>query len=199
MLANNLLSIKNDPVLVGPGLLTTKIQTVKKRTGLKSRHGAGVKKYSGVRLMVTFFQNNDLVAAKETLNNITNYAVKRKSWIKEDPAVIFQFHQSMRMLVRAGYLIQQKPKKWITSKHGETASPFLLGSLSEKEFQEPLLVFKKAFEEYRIREFDYFMAGMVYRHIPEKNIVGPYIHLTKMLDAAHLILERSTRKINTRN
>lgn len=61
---------------------------------------------------------------------------------------------------------------------------------------QPLLVFKKAFQEYNIEEFDYFMSGMIYfslgayDHVPERNMVSPYIHLTKMLDAGHLILER---------
>ncbi|MFP3594838.1 hypothetical protein SB689_23125, partial [Chryseobacterium sp. SIMBA_038] len=72
-----------------------------------------------------------------------------------------------------------------------------------KEYQNPLLVFKKAFREYSIREFDYFLSGMVhfslgaYDNLPERNLVIPYIHLIKMLDAAHLILERRGKKMNT--
>jgi hypothetical protein len=41
----------------------------------------------------------------------------------------------------------------------------------------------------------YFSMG-VYENLPEKNIINPYIHLIKMLDAAHIILERrGERKI----
>ncbi|MGE8536701.1 MAG: hypothetical protein ACN6OJ_19165, partial [Chryseobacterium sp.] len=68
------------------------------------------------------------------------------------------------------------------------------------EYRNPLLVFKKAFREYTLKEFDYFMSGIVYfsmgvyENLPERNIVMPYIHTVKMLDAAHLILQRRREK-----
>jgi hypothetical protein len=60
--------------------------------------------------------------------------------------------------------------------------------------------FQKAFREYTLKEFDYFMSGIVYfsmgvyENLPERNIVMPYIHTVKMLDAAHLILQRRNAK-----
>jgi len=158
------------------------------------------RKRSGLQLMETFFQFNDLTASKKKLHNIMNYAVKRNSSIKDDPSVLFHFRQSMQSFVRAGYLITLKEKKWAVNTQLEDVSPLVLGLLSEKEYQNPMLVFKKAFKEYSIKEFDYFMSGMVYfslgiyDHLPERNIVNPYIHLIKMLDAAHLILERRGKK-----
>jgi len=171
----------------------------KTRIHFEPRLWEGGKKRSGLQLMETFFRFNDLASSKKQLNNIMNYAVKRNTWIKEDSAVIFQFHQSMRSFVRAGYFMMLKEKKQTANTQLESASPLVLGVLSEKEYQNPLLVFRKAFKEYSIQEFDYFMSGMVYfslgayDHLPERNIVSPYIHLLKMLDAAHLILERKGR------
>ncbi|REC62872.1 hypothetical protein DRF65_08605 [Chryseobacterium pennae] len=58
---------------------------------------------------------------------------------------------------------------------------------------------KKASKEYSIKEFDYFISGMVYfsmgiyNKLPERNMINPYIHLIKMLDAAYLIIERRRR------
>jgi hypothetical protein len=177
------------------------IENMKKtRTDFQTRLWADSRKRSGLQLMETFFQVNDLAASKKTLHNIMNYAVKRDSWIKEDPSVLFHFRQSIQSFVRAGYLITLKEKKWAVNTQLEDVSPLVLGLLSEKEYQNPLLVFKKAFKEYSIQEFDYFMSGMVYfslgiyDHLPERNIVNPYIHLIKMLDAAHLILERRGKK-----
>lgn len=158
------------------------------------------KKHSGLQLMETFFQFNELDVSKERLSNIMNYAVKRNSWINEDPAVIFQFHQSMRSLIRAGYFFMLKERTWTVDTRPEKISPWVLGLLSEKEYRNPLLVFKKAFREYSIKEFDYFMSGIVYfsmgvyENLPERNIVMPYIHTVKMLDAAHLILQRRREK-----
>ncbi len=172
----------------------------KNRTDFTSRLGKGRKKHCGLQQMDTFFQLNDLAASKELLNNIMHYAVKRNSRIKEDPSVVYHFHQAMRQFIRAGYFIMLKEKKWAVKPQLEEISPLILGLLSEKEYKNPLLVFKKAFIEYSIREFDYFISGMVYfslgiyDHLPERNMISPYIHLTKMLDAAYLIIERRRKE-----
>lgn len=169
------------------------------KTHFDPRFRAG-KKCSGLQLMETFFQFNELDVSKERLSNLMKYAVKRNSWINEDPAVIFEFYHSMRSLIRAGYLIMLKDRKWMVDTRPEKISPWVLGLLSEKEYRNPLLVFKTAFREYTPKEFDYFMSGIVYfsmgvyENLPEKNIVMPYIHTVKMLDAAQLILERRREK-----
>lgn len=169
------------------------------KTDFAPRFLAG-KKRSGLQLMETFFQFNELDVSKERLSNMMNYAVKRNSWINEDPAVIFEFYQSMRSLIRAGYLIMLKDRKWTVDTRPEKISPWVLGLLSEKEYRNPLLVFKTAFRAYTLKEFDYFMSGIVYfsmgvyENLPERNIVMPYIHTVKMLDAAHLILQRKREK-----
>ncbi|WP_073064886.1 hypothetical protein [Chryseobacterium oranimense] len=168
------------------------------KTDFDTRLLAG--KCSGLQLIETFFQFNELDVSKERLSNMMNYAVKRNSWIHEDQAVIFQFHQSMRSLIRAGYLMMLKDRKWTVDTRPEKISPWVLGLLSEKEYRNPLLVFRKAFREYTLKEFDYFMSGIVYfsmgtyENLPERNIVMPYIHTVKMLDAAHLILQRKREK-----
>ncbi|PWN72145.1 hypothetical protein C1631_005970 [Chryseobacterium phosphatilyticum] len=169
------------------------------QTGFAPRFQAN-KKHSGLQLMENFFHFNELDVSKEMLSNLMNYAVKRNSWIHEDPAVIFQFHQSMRSLIRAGYLMMLKERKWTVDTQPEKISPWVFGLLSEKEYRNPLLVFKKAFREYTLREFDYFLSGIVYfsmgvyENLPERNIVMPYIHTVKMLDAAHLIIQRKREK-----
>ncbi|AZB18457.1 hypothetical protein EG352_12015 [Chryseobacterium indologenes] len=169
------------------------------RTDFQSRLGKSHKKYYGLQMMETYFQLNDLTASKGHLNSIMNYAIKRNSCIRENPSVILHFHQSMRSFIRAGYAIAIKEKKGTFNTVTEEAPPFLLGLLSGKEYQNPLLVFRKAFREYSIQEFDYFMSGMVYfslgmyDNLPERNIINPYIHLVKMLDAAYLLVQRKKK------
>lgn len=168
----------------------------KNRTDLQSRLGKGRKKHYELQQMETFFQLNDLVATKELLNTIMSYALKRNSWIKEEPSVIYHFHQAMQSFIRAGYFLMLKEKKLFINTQLENISPLVLGLFTEKEYQNPLLVFKKAFKEYSVKEFDYFISGMVYfslgiyDKLPERNMINPYIHLIKMLDAAYLIVER---------
>ncbi|WP_292011081.1 hypothetical protein [Chryseobacterium sp.] len=169
----------------------------KNRTDFQSRFGKDNRKPCGLQQMETYFLLNDITASKELLNNIMHYAVDRNSWIKEYPSVLLHFHQAMRSFIRAGYLLALEKKKWTANTRLEEVSPLAFGLLSEKEYQNPLLVFKKAFREYSVREFDYFISGMVYLslgmydHLPERNMISPYIHLTKMLDAAYLIMERN--------
>lgn len=172
----------------------------KNRTDIQSRLGKGRKKHYGLQLMETFFQLNDLTASKELLNSIMSYALKRNSWIKEDPSVIYHFHQAMRSFIRAGYFSMLKEKKLVGNTELKEVSPLALGLLTEKEYQNPMLVLKKAFKEYSIKEFDYFISGMVYfsmgiyDKLPERNMINPYIHLLKMLDAAYLIIERRRKE-----
>ncbi|WP_336965038.1 hypothetical protein [Chryseobacterium contaminans] len=172
----------------------------KNRTGFQSRLGKGRKKHYGLQQMETFFQLNDLAASKELLNSIMRYALKRNSWIKEEPSVIYQFYQAMRSFIRAGYFIMLQEKKLTVNIQWEDVSPLALGLLSEKEYHNPLLVFKKAFKEYSIKEFDYFISGMVYfslgiyDKLPERNMINPYIHLLKMLDAGYLLFERRRKE-----
>lgn len=152
----------------------------------------------------TFFQTHDLVTAKQMLSSIMQYAVNGKDWLKKDPSVILQFHQSLCIFIHDGYMISKKTKKWQVNAPSDIGSPMIKGALSDKEYEKPILVFKRAFKEYSIQEFDYFIFGIVYfsqqmyKYGPESNLVRPYIHLSKMLDAAYLILERGLQKNNNK-
>lgn len=171
-----------------------------KRIDFEARFWSGSRKHSGVRLIETFFQFNDLVTAKAMLNNIMIYAGKKKTAINEDSSAIFHFHQALRSFVRACYAISLKKKKLSSITYPENHFPLMQGSLSDEEYQTPFLVFQKAFAEYSIKDFDYHIAVAVYfsmgvfKNAEESSLISPYIHLTKMLDAAYVILERRTRK-----
>ncbi|MGU3374713.1 hypothetical protein [Chryseobacterium sp. M5A1_1a] len=167
----------------------------------KTAVGSDRKKCRKLRFIETFFQNHDLVTAKQILSSIMQYAVNGKDWLKKDPPVILPFHKSLCVFIREGYMISKMTKKWKVNALSDINSPMMKGFLSDKEYENPLLVFKRAFKEYSIKEYDYFISGIVYfsqemyRYGPESNLVRPYIHLTKMLDAAYLILERSEKII----
>lgn len=133
------------------------------------------------------------------------YAVTGKDWLKKDRSAVLQFHQSLCIFIREGYMISEKAKKWKVNTPSDISSPMMKGSMSEKEYENPILVFKRAFKEYSIKEYDYFISGIVYfsqqmyRSGPESNLVRPYIHLLKMLDAAYLMLERGAKNNNKKD
>ena len=136
------------------------------------------------------------------LSSMMQYAVNGKDFLKKDSSIILQFHQSLCIFIREGYMISKKTKKWQVNAAPDFSSPMMKGALSDKEYENPLLVFKRAFKEYSIKEFEYFISGIVYfsqqiyRYGPESNLVKPYIHLIKMLDAAYLIKESITKTKN---
>ena len=172
----------------------------KKKIDLEARFWSGSRKHSSIKLIESFFHFNDLVTAKQMLNKIMIYAGKKKTAINEDAQAIFHFHQALRSFVRACYAIRMKEEKWSITRYSENVSPLMQASLSDEEYYNPTLVFRKAFAEYSIKDFDYHIAIAVYfsmgvfKNAEESNLVNTYIYLTKMLDAAHLILERRTQK-----
>ncbi|MDH6253384.1 hypothetical protein M2347_003111 [Chryseobacterium sp. H1D6B] len=173
-----------------------------KRIDFEARFWSGSRKHSRIKLIESFFHFNELATAKQMLNNIMVYAAKKKTAINEDSSSIFHFHQALRSFVRASYAIRLKQEKWSIPVPPENNSPLMQASLSDGEYLNPTLVFQKAFAEYSIRDFDYHIAIAVYfsmgvfKNAQEGNLIRPYIHLTKMLDAAHLILERRIQRIN---
>ena len=74
-------------------------------------------------------------------------------------------------------------------------------SLTKEEYDNPFIVFQKAFEEKTLKEFEFFLCLIVelslspYAEDPETDLTTPYIHLIKMLDAVELIRERGVEKI----
>lgn len=127
---------------------------------------------------------------------------KKKSVIAEDSSAIFHFHQALRSLVRACYLLLRKEKRLKINEPPQNYSPLSQGSLSDGEFVNPILVFQNAFGEYSIKDFDYYISVAVYfslgnySHTSESKIFVPYLHLCKMLDASYLIMERAIKKKN---
>lgn len=134
------------------------------------------------------------------LSKIMIYAGKKKTAINKDSSAIFHFHQALRSFVRACYAIRLKETTCEMNSNLGSFSPLMQASLLDDEYLNPALVFQKAFAEYGIKDFDYYIAVAVYfsmgiyAHAAESKIFAPYFHLIKMLDAAHLILERRIQK-----
>ncbi|WP_394674384.1 hypothetical protein [uncultured Chryseobacterium sp.] len=153
-------------------------------------------KHSGLRLVKKFFRDHDLVSAKDTLSEITSSAMNRAARIRPKPSAVLDFYLSVKSFIRGCYLLQFRHKKWRLSEPEEVASCLVLGSLSQGEYKDPFRVFKNAFREFDITDFDRFIAEVsyfslgVYDGQPGGNVVAPFIYLNKMLDAAWLVVER---------
>jgi hypothetical protein len=171
----------------------------KKKTDFESRFWSGSRKHSAVGLLEVFFQFNNLAEVKEMLNTMMHHSAQKKTQIRKEPAEVFQLYLSLRSLVRASFLISKKAKKAEFKVSSEiNLSKTMTGSLSEQEYREPLRVFRSAFEICSLRDFDEFLSAVVYFSLGNsgcetgKEIIIPYLQLTKMLDAAWLIVERAS-------
>ncbi|MCJ8155537.1 hypothetical protein MKJ01_17395 [Chryseobacterium sp. SSA4.19] len=166
-----------------------------KKRDFEAQFWSGTRKHSAIGLLETFFQFNDLAEVKQNLNMMMQCSVQEKARIRKDPAEIFHLHQSLRSLVRAARLIgKAETKNFRVSPDGHLPTPLI--SLSAEEYQNPVKVFRKAFQTCCLKEFDNFLSATVYfslgdlRCEEERRIVIPYIQLMKILDAAWLIVER---------
>lgn len=171
----------------------------KKKTDFESRFWSGSRKHSAVGLLEVFFQFNNLTEVKEMLSTMMHSSVQKKARITKNPAEVFQLYLSLRSLVRASFLISKKAKKGKLKAPSEiNFSKIMTGSLSEQEYRNPLGVFRSAFEICSLRDFDVFLSAVVYFSLGNsgcesgKEIIIPYLQLTKMLDAAWLIAERTS-------
>ncbi len=172
----------------------------KKKIDFESGGWSGSCHLSAVGLMETFFQFYDLPAAKNLLAEMMAYSRKAKVLKKENPSEVFHFYLALRSLVRAAGRMQNKIKKpkFHAIAEPRAVSGLMLGSLSEKEYRNPVLVFQKTFREFNIHDFDSFLSDLTsfslgtFQKGPEGDIVTPFLLLNKILDAAQLIFERAS-------
>lgn len=168
----------------------------KKKPDFDATFWAGRTGNNPLQLFDALFSTYPLSEAKEQLSSMMRYAVKRKVLSEKDPSVVFHFYLSLRSFIRAADHLSRTSGKYRLNPPKEHFSQLKKGSLSEAEYADPFLVFRKAFEEYRLQEFDHFITGITYFSLgpfgdyPEGNSITPFLHLQKMLDAAQIILER---------
>ncbi|WP_294240654.1 hypothetical protein [uncultured Chryseobacterium sp.] len=174
---------------------------MKKKKDFKARFWSGTRKHFAVGLLETFFQFNSQAEVKETLSMMMQCSIQKNVRITKDPAEVFHLYQALRSLLRVCRLIGKEEKKGrfrILSK--ARFSKTMAGSPLEEEYRDPVLVFRNAFRTCSREEFDGFLSAMVYfslgnsRCEAENRIIIPYLQLTKMLDAAWLIVERVSMK-----
>jgi hypothetical protein len=170
----------------------------KKKRDFGARFWSGTRKHSAVGLLETFFQFYNLAVVKESLSTMVQYSVQKNTRICGHPEEIFHLHQSLRSLVLAACLIGKQAEKGMFRAAPETHPAMPTGSLSATEYRDPVRVFRKAFRACRPADFEYFLSAVVYfsldhsRVEEEGKIVIPYLQLMKILDAAWLIVERTS-------
>lgn len=138
---------------------------------------------------------------KQNLSDAVLHCFKRKVYKQETPCNVFVFYTAVYSFLKVCYCLKGKSKKWKVKESSRCETVFHLSSLTKEEFDNPFLVLQKAFEEKTLQEFEFFLCEIVelslspYTGDSDSDLMTPYIHLIKMLDAGELIRERGVERI----
>lgn len=177
----------------------------KNKTSFETSFWAGYVAENPFKALEAFFTFANLDYYKQNLTEAVIYSYKTKVYKQDNPSNAFAFYTVFRSFIKVCYCLKDKTNKWKlrASLHCETA--FYLSSLTKEEFENPFMVFQKAFEEKTLEEFELFLCQILELSLspfggdPESDLTTPYIHLMKMLDAVELMRERGVEKIKKRN
>lgn len=156
-----------------------------------------VKKPSGV--IDAFFENDALDNYKQTLGGVMASIRYDTVYNAHNPGAVFAFYMALRSLLRACYDLQSKKTRSNTDAH-ECRSVLHQASLTKEEFNDPYLVFRNAFADKKLAEFEFFLCEAVELSLSKHtddgywDVMAFYIHLVKMLDAAQLLRDRRREK-----
>ncbi|OXA91646.1 hypothetical protein [Flavobacterium hercynium] len=149
-----------------------------------------------------FLGSENLTYYKQTLSEIVFYRSKDEIYQKECPGDVFFSYTAFRSFLRACSALQHKSKKWkVTAVSAEKRSILSLASLTIEEYENPFTVFENAFAEHSLADFEFFLCEVIHLALRPTNVefdsdlLTPYIHVIKMLDASQLLMESQIEKL----
>jgi len=151
-----------------------------------------------------FFGSDSLAYYKQTLSEIVFYRSKEEVYNKECPGDVFFNYTAIRSFLRACSCLSDKSKKWKVREVSAAQKSILSqASLTAEEYENPFIVFQNAFEEHSLADFEFFLCEVIHLALRptivefDSDLLTPYIHVIKMLDASQLLLESDVEKIKT--
>jgi len=182
-------------------LLTMKKNKISPETSFCSQFAAA----NPIQALNAFFAFAHLDYYKQNLTEMVMYSYKTKVYNLENPSDAFAFFTAINSFLKVCYCLQKKSKKWKVKPSLRCETAFQLSSLTKEEYDNPFMVFQKAFDEKTPKEFEFFLCLIVelslspYAGDPESDLTTPYIYLIKMLDAVELMRERGVEKIRKKD
>lgn len=148
-----------------------------------------------------FFDFAHLDYYKQNLTQAVIYSSKTKVYEQENPGNFFVFYTAACSFLKVCYGLRHKSKKWKVTPSLCSERAFHLSSLTKEEYENPFIVFRKAFNKITLKEFELFLSQITELSLSPcpgdagSDLMTPYIYLIKMLDAVALIRERGVEKI----
>jgi len=151
-------------------------------------------------LLGALFDLSHLEYFKEILNEMMFHISTSKSISEKHAGTAITMYTAFHSLLRTSYILNRKKYKLVEP--ADEAKHLSLGSLTKHEYQNPFIVFENAFARHSLAEFDSSIYEILYFSMsshadsPDYDLITPYIHLTKMLDASWLVYQRGIEKKN---
>lgn len=172
-----------------------------KKISYETRFWAGFRAKNPFEAFDALFDFAHLDYYKENLSQAVLYCYKPNVYKQEAPGNFFVFYTAISSFLKVCYSVKGKGKKWKVNPSVRTENVFHLSSLTKEEHDNPFLALKNAFQERTLQEFEFFLYEIIELSLspnnmdPDSDLVTPYIHLIKMLDAGELIRERGVERI----
>jgi len=148
-----------------------------------------------------FFDYAHLDYYKQRLAEAVLYLNKKEVYKKDYPGEVFVFYTALRSFLKACLCLQYNGNKWKVRQSSDCKSVLHQASLTAEEYANPFTVFQTAFAEKSLDDFEFFLCEVTHLSMSpytiayETDVITPYIHLIKMLDASELMRERGIEKI----
>ncbi|SHG32389.1 hypothetical protein [Flavobacterium defluvii] len=152
-----------------------------------------------------FFDFADLDYYKQNLTETVMYCYNRNVYKQDNPSDVFVLYTAFSFFIKVCYFLKKKSKKWKVKASLRSEKVFHFSSLTKEEYENPFVVFQKAFDKKTLEEFTFFLTQIVEHSLsphsedPESDVTTPYIYIIKMLDAAEIIRERGVEKIHKKH
>ena len=155
-----------------------------------------------LEVIAAFFQHAEIDHYKKTLSEAFFYMNKDHGKQEFPPGQLFMCYLAVRSLLRAAVSLQKNSKKWkLKNRSLKSNSELHKGSLTAAEYKDPFVVFRNAFAEKSVQEFEFFLCEIVEMALAnyvshfDADMITYFIHVVKILDAAQVLQEVCVQKI----
>lgn len=168
----------------------------KKKMSFETRFWAAYEINDPFEVFEAFFDYDHLDAFKQRLGELMMYSGRHEIYDQKYRGRVFIMYAALRSFVRACYVLQSKSGKRTVREAVVPESVLHQASLSVEEYKNPFLAFKYAFAAQTLIDYEFFLCEIGHLSLSphtedcDTDLITPYIHFIKMLDAAQLLREQ---------
>jgi len=168
----------------------------KKKMPFETRFWAAYEINDPFEVFEAFFDYDHLDDFKQRLGELMMYSRRHEIYDQKYPGRVFIMYAALRSFVRACHVLQLKSGKRIVTEGVAPESLLHQASLSIDEYKNPFLAFTNAFAAQTLSDYEFFLCEIAHLSLSpytepcDTDLMTPYIHLVKMLDAAQLVREQ---------